>query len=81
MNAIMNAQILFCTEFTETKRNPLTGDYLVFPKKGTQRLGHNPYACESLTVVSQMAQTMDHYEKTGEQKTFSVNLKYLKKAE
>ncbi len=69
--------ILFTTEFTETRRNPLTGDYIVYPKAIAKRLGSNPYACPDVSGVSQMAQTMDHYEKTGEQKSFPVKRNYL----
>jgi len=66
------------TKHTEVKQNPLTGDYLVIPKPEVQQLSC-PYSCPTIRRASQMAQTMDHYEETGERKAFPVNLQYLKK--
>jgi hypothetical protein len=74
-----HAPILFETAHTFTKQNPLTGDYFVFPKANCQRLDNLPYICDGIGSVSQMAQTMDHYEKTGQRTRFSTNRKYLKK--
>ena len=66
----MDAPVLFETEYTETRQNPLTGNYLVIPKPGCLSLPGNPYSCATLRFASRMAQTMDHYERTGEQKAF-----------
>lgn len=72
----MQSPILFTTAHTQVQRNPLTGDYFVSPRPGCARLDL-PYICLNLRSASQMAQTMDHYEETGERKTFPVSLKYL----
>lgn len=69
---------VFESKHVTAQLNPLTMDYLLKPKDGATRLTGHVYACCGFSRASQMAQTMDHYEDTGEQKAFPVNRDYLK---
>ena len=69
------------TKHTLIQKNPLTGDYLLTALDGanSNRLQHQNYYATSKGFASQMAQTMDHYEETGDKKQFPVNLRYIGK--
>lgn len=70
------------TKHTLVQKNPLTGNFLLTPldEANSQRLKGQNYFADDKKGASQMAQTMDHYEETGEKKAFKSNLRYLGEA-
>lgn len=55
-----------------TAQNPDTGDYLIGGQKRPDGSTEPPYLAETAGRASQLLQSIDHYNRTGEAKRFKV---------